>query len=124
MGTHPIFESDFDCLTDLLLKMSEEDPMSIYWRHFDIRQSDKLYWILGSFHISHFGLLWFSWNRENLQIGMFIVLGCLMFCSEKLNEILAQQRWLAHTNYFDSSGMFFYLCGCHSGRGQSHNSCF
>jgi len=23
MGTHPIFESDFDCLTDMLLKASE-----------------------------------------------------------------------------------------------------
>jgi len=23
MGTHPIFESDFDCLTDLIKKISE-----------------------------------------------------------------------------------------------------
>ena len=35
--------------------MEEDDIFGVYWRHFDIAKTDKLYWILGSFHVSHFG---------------------------------------------------------------------
>lgn len=87
--------------------MEEDDIFGVYWRHFDIAKTDKLYWILGSFHVSHFGLLLFSLKRENLQIFMFLSLGIMMFFAEKINEYLAAQKWLSTQNYFDSSGMFF-----------------
>jgi len=84
-----------------------EDAYSSYWQHFDLQTSDKLLWILISFHVAHFGLLWLSWKCENVQIGIFLCLGVMMLNAERLNELLAQQQWIAHTNYFDSSGMFF-----------------
>ena len=54
-------------------------------------------------------LLWLTWNRENFQILIFTFLGCLMLYAEKLNELLAQQKWISRQNYFDSSGMFFTI---------------
>ena len=32
-----------------------------------------------------------------------------MLYAEKLNELLAQQKWISRQNYFDSSGMFFTI---------------
>merc|ERR1711973_30912 len=48
MGTHPIFESDFDCLTDLV----ENARRQIYWSRFRHRRSR---WI-------------WSWNRNCVRI--------------------------------------------------------
>merc|ERR1712212_719987 len=105
MGTHPIFESDFDCLTDAMT--NEESIFDLYWRHFDMTRDEYIGWCLLSFHLTHFVLLWLTWRRENMQIILFTSLGAMMLCAERINEYLAQQQWLARQNYFDSSGFFF-----------------
>merc|ERR1712113_1053914 len=100
MGTHPIFESDFDCLTE---KMTNEDNMfDLYWRHFDMTREEWIGWCLVSFHTTHFLLLWLCWKNENAQMIIFTLLGLLMLGGERVNEMLAQQQWLSRQNYFDS----------------------
>jgi len=89
--------------------MAEEGSFDLYWRHFDMTKEEYIGWLIISFHFSHFFLLWLAWSRENLQILMFTFLGCLMLYAEKLNELLAQQKWISRQNYFDSSGMFFTI---------------
>ena len=103
--------------------MSEEASFDLYWRHFDMTKDEYIGWLIISFHFSHFCkfntinislnqisvLLWLCWNRENCQILIFTFLGCLMLYAEKLNELLAQQKWISRQNYFDSSGMFFTI---------------
>jgi len=87
----------------------EETSFDLYWRHFDMTREEWVGWIILSFHLSHFLLLWLCWRRENAQMLIFTTLGLLMLAAEYVNEWLAQQQWLSRQNYFDSSGMFFSL---------------
>jgi hypothetical protein len=90
--------------------MSQESAdFALYWRHFDFTREEYIGWCILSFHTIHFFLLWLFWKWENVQIGIFTLLGCLMLNAERLNQYLAQQQWLARQNYFDSSGMFFTI---------------